>query len=146
MPRANHTMSVCLIPMEFAYESRQTSGMSTNAERFGQIVKARRDELDLNQVEVSQLGGPSNSKLTEIENGRLKQLTRQTARKLDRGLHWVPGSARTAWDGGDPTPARLDADSRVRADVEHLRQAVSEARIDEPTKQELLRILDSETA
>lgn len=68
--------------------------MSSNAQRFGEYVKARRLELDLNQLEVSAAGGPSNSMLTTIENGRLGELTRATARKLDKGLQWEPGSAR----------------------------------------------------
>lgn len=78
--------------------------MSANAERFGRIALERREELDLTQMDVWQAGGPSNTTQTKIENGQLARLTRTTARKLDKGLQWVDGSARTTWNGGDPTP------------------------------------------
>lgn len=78
--------------------------MSSNAERFGQIAKERREHLELNQLEVGDAGGPSNTKLTEIENGRLPDLTPLIAKKLDQGLRWEPGSARRTWLGGDPVP------------------------------------------
>ena len=81
--------------------------MSANAERFARIVKERRDALDLNQLEVAAAGGPSNTTQTRVENAQVEVLTRTTARKLDAGLQWEPGSARRAWEGGDPIP--LDA-------------------------------------
>lgn len=115
--------------------------MSTNAQRFGQIVLARRLKLDLNQLEVSAAGGPSNSTLTAIENGRLEELTRATAKKLDRGLRWEPGSARVAWQGGDPTPL-LEATSPVRDDLGAVRRHISEAAIDDGLRRRLLAVLD----
>lgn len=113
----NYNGVVCLRVMEFAYPFRQTGRMSTEspAERLGRFVRERRAELDLTQLEVAGQGGPSNSKLTEIENSRLASLQRQTARKLDAGLKWEPGSARRTWNGGEPTPLvhpDVDADQR----------------------------------
>ena len=80
--------------------------MSSKASRnLAKWVVARRDELDLSQLDVWQSGGPSNTTLTEIENGRIENLTRTTARKLDAGLRWEPGSAKRVWEGGEPVPA-----------------------------------------
>lgn len=92
---------------------------SKGAERLGQFVRERREALDLNQLEVHAAGGPSNSWQTLIENGRLDTLSRLTARKLDRGLRWEPGSARRVWEGGEPTPRGSEyvasPEARVRA-------------------------------
>lgn len=98
--------------------------MSSTGQRFGGLVLARRNELELSQVEVSDAGGPSNTWLTLIENGRLESLSRVTARKLDTGLKWEPGSARRAWNGGEPTPLldesfHPDSSATLRHYIEH---------------------------
>lgn len=77
------------------------TAMSTNAQRLGEVVLARREELDMTQLDVWQAGGPSNTTLTKIENGQVTSLARSTARKLDVGLDWRPGSARRVWEGGE---------------------------------------------
>lgn len=78
--------------------------MSTKAERFGKRVQDRREQLGRSQIEVWQRGGPSNTTLTAIENGRTS-LTKATARKLDAGLDWEEGSAWGTWhDGTEPVP------------------------------------------
>lgn len=118
--------------------------MSTESQaaRFGRYVLARRvNELDVNQDEVHAAGGPSDSWLTVIENGRLETLSRATARKLDKGLHWVPGSARTTWDGGEPTPLHEGIDNAE--DSDKVRRYLEAAPTDEVTKQRLLRALDA---
>lgn len=94
--------------------------MSANAARFGQIVRARRLALgDLTQIDVWRRGGPSNSTLTAIEGGEWKP-NGSTFRKLDAALEWEPGSARRAWDGGQPTPAtpRPEAPAHRRTAVD----------------------------
>lgn len=94
--------------------------MSANAARFGRIVRARRLALgDLTQIDVWRRGGPSNSTLTAIEGGDWKP-NGPTFRKLDAALEWEPGSARRAWDGGEPTPAtpRPEAPAHRRAAVD----------------------------
>lgn len=94
--------------------------MSTKGERLRDAVKARREELDLNQMEVWQAGGPSNTTLTAIEQGRLETLTKATAQKLDKGLRWRPGSAKAVFEGSgqaepaDATQVILDLMDRVR--------------------------------
>lgn len=74
--------------------------MSTKpADRLAFEVKFRRMQLDLNQVDLAAAGGPSNTTMTTIENARLTELTRATARKLDRALRWEAGSAMRVWNG-----------------------------------------------
>lgn len=90
--------------------------MSSNAQRLADAVLARREELALTQLEVAAAGGPSNTTLTVIENGLTANLTNATAKKLDRGLQWAPGSARTVWLGGDPTP--LETSGRLSLEIE----------------------------
>lgn len=126
--------------MEFAYKLRQTEGMSTNAERFAEIVKQRRLELDYNQLELWAAGGPSNTTLTKIENAEMADLNRNTAKKLDAGLRWTKGSAKATWEGGDPTPIGDDVDSK---DAEYLRRAIEEANIDAEMRRALLAALIS---
>lgn len=70
-------------------------------------VLARREALDLTQLDVWNAGGPSNSTLTAIESARPPAPSRSTLRKLDHALRWTEGSARAALSGGEPTP--LDA-------------------------------------
>lgn len=91
--------------MDSAYECGQTGGMSsTPAKRLRDAVLGRRHDLDATQLEIWQAGGPSNTTLGKIENAEIDNLTRTTARKLDKGLAWEPGSARRVWEGGEATP------------------------------------------
>lgn len=120
--------------------------MSTTspAERLKAAVIARRRELgEISQMEVWQAGGPSNTTLTTIENGRLQSLSRTTAKKLDKGLCWEAGSARRVWDGsGTPTPLLPGVTSSRESEI--LRQAIGRARLDAATKERLLAVLDQE--
>lgn len=105
---------------------------SRAAHRLATAVNARRHELDLNQMDVWQAGGPSNTTLTEIENGRLHSLTRTTANKLDHALRWEKGSAKAVWEGGEPTPIlRPGMSSR---DSQLLREQIEALSVDEETK------------
>lgn len=102
--------------------------MSSNAERFGMVVMTRRLELDLNQLEAGAAGGPSNTTLTAIENGRITDLSRTTARKLDKALQWEPGSAKRTWLGGDPAPLEAVGDSRLAQTIAEIEASgISEA-------------------
>lgn len=114
--------------------------MSTNAQRLGEAVRQRRKELDLTQLEVWQSGGPSNTTLTTIENGEATSLVRTTARKLDVGLQWEPGSARRVWDGtGEARPAlRVD-----RVDEEFV-AAVQRAGISDQLRESILAAIEAE--
>lgn len=92
--------------------------MSTNADHLARHVRERRRDLALSQLEVWQAGGPSNTTLTAIENGLAKSLQNATAKKLDRGLQWRPGSARRVWDGGEPMPQEASTVDDLAAKVE----------------------------
>lgn len=114
--------------------------MSTKAERLADAVRRRREELDLTQLDVWMAGGPSNSTLTTIENGRAESLPRATARKLDAALQWEAGSARHVWEGGEPTPLlRADLSSE---DSRTLRAQIEAADLPAETRAELLRVLE----
>jgi hypothetical protein len=114
--------------------------MSTEAaRRLGAAVLARRQELEMSQIEIHLNGGPSNTKLTEIENGRLDPLTNQMARKLDLGLDWERGSARRVWNGGDPVPL-LQGMPRKSSAV--LRRQILEADLEPDKREALLRVLE----
>lgn len=113
--------------------------MSSNADRLARAVVQRRESLDVSQLTVWQAGGPSNTKLTEIENGRLEKLTASTARKLDQGLLWEPGSARRVWEGGDPV-ALVRRGSR--RDEAWLQDRINEADISADLRRRLLAALD----
>lgn len=113
--------------------------MSSNAESLAAAVTARREELDRTQLDVWQAGGPSNTTLTEIENGRLKTLTRTTARRLDIGLRWVPGSARVVWNGGEPTPF-----PELNSRYEELEAEIRKADLNPETKAYILRVLEEQ--
>lgn len=71
--------------------------------RFGNIVHARRTELDLSQQAVRAAGGPSQPTLIKIERGDPPGPTTGVLDKLDLALRWTPGSAAEALAGGAPT-------------------------------------------
>lgn len=114
--------------------------MSANAQRLAEAVRARREELDLTQLDVWMVGGPSNTTQTEVENGRLERLTRTTARKLDHALQWEAGSARATWEGGNPTP--LLAPGMSSSASRELREQIAAADLDAETREALLKVLD----
>lgn len=79
--------------------------MNEDLKNLARHVKARRDQKGWSQLDVwKENGGPSNSKLTEIEAARPPAPARSTLKKLDLGLQWTPGSARRVLEGGEPTP------------------------------------------
>lgn len=116
--------------------------MSSNAQRLAAAVLARREELDLTQLEVWQAGGPSNTTLTKVEAGLLETLTRVTAKKLDRGLRWAAGSAKAVWERGeDPVPSVAGLSGK---DARWLAEQIRSADVESETRERLLRALDEE--
>lgn len=97
----------------------------------------------MSQLDVWQLGGPSNTTLTEIENGRVEKLTPRTARKLDAGLLWEPGSARNVWNGGEPVDARGQQQEYHHLGVAWLREQIDQAEIPAALRSRLLDVLGS---
>ncbi|MFI9509410.1 helix-turn-helix domain-containing protein [Nocardia sp. NPDC052566] len=70
--------------------------------RFGRIIKERRDELGLTQMQIGDLGGPSAPTIRKIEDGDAA-ISTNTLNKLDAPLRWLPGSAARTYAGGTPT-------------------------------------------
>lgn len=77
---------------------------SAKLRRFGKIVRSRRLALGLTQSQVTEKGGPSDKRQTQIENGTPPAPSLTTLAKVDMGLRWKPGSAAAALNGGTPTP------------------------------------------
>ncbi|MEV6322786.1 helix-turn-helix transcriptional regulator [Nocardia sp. NPDC051787] len=69
--------------------------------RFGRIIKERRDELGLTQLQIGDLGGPSAPTIRKIEDGEAT-ISVHTLNKLDAPLRWLPGSAARTYAGGIP--------------------------------------------
>lgn len=112
--------------------------MSSKAQRLADAVTARREELDVTQLEVWQSGGPSNTTLTRIENADIETLTRTTARKLDVGLRWAPGSAKAVWERGEePRPDQ----GVTHREATWLAEQIRSASVDQAVKDQLLKIL-----
>ncbi|WP_054953052.1 helix-turn-helix domain-containing protein [Flaviflexus massiliensis] len=76
----------------------------TDYEALAKAVKARRIELGLSQIEVSQRGGPSTTTVSRIELGRLPNVSSDSLMKLDNALEWSPGSSDAVLQGGQPEP------------------------------------------
>lgn len=75
----------------------------TRAARFGEIVKERRKELGLTQVQIGTSGGPSAPTLQKIEAGADPTISARTLNNLDKPLRWAEGSAARTLAGGNPT-------------------------------------------
>lgn len=88
--------------------------MTANLKRFGEIVKARREDLGLRQDQLVERRGPSTTTMTKVENGNPPPPSAVTLRKLDTSLGWEPGSAQKTLDGGNPTPRSPDAGETPR--------------------------------
>lgn len=84
--------------------------MTSDPQRLGRYVKARREELGLSQDDVASRGGPSDTTLGKIEAGT-GGLSRISLTKLDESLSWTAGSARLVLEGGEPVPAEEAAPS-----------------------------------
>lgn len=75
---------------------------SYDPERFGRIIRARREDLDIKQDRLDDYGGPSSTRMSQLERGIGPPPSPKTLRKLDTGLGWVDGSAKRTLHGGDP--------------------------------------------
>lgn len=78
--------------------------MAENWNRLGELVKQRRDELDLTQAQVQERGGPSPALIRSLETGRASSMSRSKRRDLERSLKWRIGSVDDILQGGDPAP------------------------------------------
>ncbi|MBP2189433.1 helix-turn-helix domain-containing protein [Nocardia goodfellowii] len=80
----------------------QSTAELSRQKRFGRIIKERRDELGLTQMQIGDLGGPSAPTIRKIEDGAAA-ISTHTLNKLDGPLRWLPGSAARTYAGGTPT-------------------------------------------
>lgn len=101
-------------------------------------VSPRRKALGLTQGGVKERGGPGQSLLSSIENGRDVPLSDGTLIGLDVALDWPIGTAQSVLDGGDPPTlstgvaqadldaimAKLDEVAATRQDVANLHDVV----------------------
>ncbi|MFC5187103.1 helix-turn-helix domain-containing protein [Actinomadura harenae] len=70
--------------------------------RLGEAVHRRRRDMDMNQADVQEAGGPSISMLSKIENGTLRP-GRRVVIALENVLLWDHGSVEQILQGGQPT-------------------------------------------
>lgn len=70
--------------------------------RFGELVRRRRNTLGMTMRDVAEGGGPSTPTMNRLEAGRIRRPDRDTFVKLDHVLQWVSGSAARAFNGGVP--------------------------------------------
>lgn len=74
--------------------SAKVCPMTADYSALSRAVLARREQLGLTQDEVYAAGGPSNTKISQIEQGKAEVVSASTLRKLDVGLRWAAGTAR----------------------------------------------------
>ncbi|MGW5313097.1 helix-turn-helix domain-containing protein [Nocardia thailandica] len=84
--------------------------------RFGRIIRQRRDELGLTQLQIGDLGGPSAPTIRKIEDGEAA-ISTSTLNKLDGPLRWHPGSAARTYAGGEPSSSAALTAGAPRASV-----------------------------
>lgn len=86
--------------------------MSDETRRLGELVRDRREALDLTQRDAEIAAKVSHQTWWQVENGR--GASPRTLRAVDRALRWRTGSAQDVLKGGDPVedpdlePATLD--------------------------------------
>lgn len=86
--------------------------------RLGKLVRQRRTELDLNQDQIAELGGPSPDTVVRFERGKIGSKPQpRTLEGLDTALRWRPGSSKRVLEGGDPVaidhPRDLETSRRL---------------------------------
>jgi transcriptional regulator with XRE-family HTH domain len=72
-------------------------------ERLAEQMDERRLDLGMSWQAVARAAGLSPRTLQDIRSGAGTP-RRDTLRKIDAALAWIPGSAETALAGGDPRP------------------------------------------
>ncbi|MEV6278340.1 helix-turn-helix transcriptional regulator [Nocardia sp. NPDC051832] len=88
----------------------QSTSELSRQKRFGRIMKERRDELGLTQMQIGDLGGPSAPTIRKIEDGAAA-ISTHTLNKLDVPLRWLPGSAARTYAGGTPAARETAPDA-----------------------------------
>lgn len=89
---------------------------SQHYDALARAVRDRRRELDLTQLQLAERGGPSDTKVSQIEAGKPQAISPATFRKLDAALGWWPGSARWVLSNGE-APTSPPQSERMRVDI-----------------------------
>jgi hypothetical protein len=84
-------------------------------QRLAAEMENRRQELDLLWQDVADAGGTSVKTLYSVRTDPAAPVTPRTARKIETGLHWEPGSVQAVLDGGRARPSAAPAPSAVRS-------------------------------
>ncbi|MEV6364894.1 helix-turn-helix domain-containing protein [Nocardia asteroides] len=87
--------------------------MTTYPEYLGQVVQARRKELDLSKQAVHTKAGLNPRTIDKIENGQAMQFRGDTLTRLDTVLQWKEGSASDAFTKHAPPKVIDVADASV---------------------------------
>lgn len=89
--------------------------MTDDLRNLGSAIKARREELGLSQMDVwKKRGGPSSTKVGDLEAGKPPSPSSSTKRKLEKALAWEAGSVEALLQGGTATPGEPPVDPNVR--------------------------------
>lgn len=94
-------------------------------QELADAVKRRRDELNLNQGDLSGRGGPSITKVGQVERRQDPEPSGATLRKLDAALGWNSNTAASILRGrsvapADDTPAYVASGSGGPRDLDDL--------------------------
>ena len=103
---------------------------STGIGALGRAVRERREFLRYTQDDVPRHGGPSNTKVSELEQGKSSTVSNAVLRKLDKALQWKDGRGAALLAGGE-----APADGNPFADVWD-RITALEARVERLERQE----------
>lgn len=100
----NYVDVVCRRSRRFAEEICDTLGMAPkNNARFARIIGEAFDALGVTQDFFhDELGGPSDSTLRKIIEGKQVGISAQTLNAFDKAFAWTPGSAARTLAGGNP--------------------------------------------
>ncbi|QHE74526.1 hypothetical protein GFS60_08230 (plasmid) [Rhodococcus sp. WAY2] len=80
-----------------------------DAERFSQVLRARRRVLGLSLAAVAEAGGPAEPTMVRLESGAGGPIRVSTLAKLDKVLRWQVGGAMAAITGDQPIPLEHDS-------------------------------------
>lgn len=88
-------------------------------QRLASEMDKRRQELDLLWQDVASAGRISAKTLYSVRADPGTPVTPRTARKIEAGLQWQPGSVSQVLDGGSPHPLDSPAGTPSRPDAVH---------------------------
>ncbi|MGU3650608.1 hypothetical protein [Mycolicibacterium sp. A43C] len=99
-----------------------------NNPRFASVVRDTMERLGFTQVDVDERGGPSDTTLRKVLDGkRTDSISVRTLKMLDAAFGWEPGSAARTLAGGEPTIVDPgSAQSSPKSDSQPRQQTVAD--------------------